>query len=281
MGGAGERVVVKGAPRIAADIAGPRRAGETPLLFLHGVGGNRTNWEDQLSALSARRLCAAMDIRGYGDSGDYDGPLDFGDCARDARRLLDHLGVSRAHIAGLSMGGLVAQEFAAATPARVASLILCDTGPGLFAHQPPGVAEDFLRLRRKPLEAGASPADMAPAVADALVGPHADVRARERLIDSMSALRAASYLKALEALVAYDAPPDLADFGGEALIICGADDQFTPPALSEMLARGFARAEIRIVPNAGHVANLDNPSAFNAALGEFLAKTEDEHGRTA
>lgn len=267
-------MILDGAPWIAADLAAPGGAAATPLLFLHGVGGNRANWEDQLAALSTQRLCVAMDIRGYGGSGDYDGPLDFRDCADDARRLLDHLGVARAHIVGLSMGGLIAQEFAAAVPARVASLILCDTGPGLFAHQPPGVAQEFLRLRRKPLEAGASPAEMAPAVADALVAPKADGRARGRLIDSMAALRAANYLKALEALVAYDAPPDLGRFGGRALVLCGADDRFTPPALSERLAARLPRAAMKIIPDAGHVSNIDNPRAFNAALAAFLEAAE-------
>ena len=95
------------APRIAVD-----HAGQGPLLvFLHGIGGQRTNWHAQLQALADRFHVVAWDARGYGASDDYDGPLAFGDFSADLVRVLDHFGAEAAHLVGLSMGGMIAQDF--------------------------------------------------------------------------------------------------------------------------------------------------------------------------
>src|SRR5438876_8255925 len=107
---------VAGPPRIAFD-----HAGVGPLVVLmHGIGGNRSNWHDQLPELARSFHAVAWDARGYGDSDDYDGDLDFGDFARDLARLLDHFGAARAHLVGLSMGGVIALDFVTRWPARVA-----------------------------------------------------------------------------------------------------------------------------------------------------------------
>ena len=92
---------VPGEPCIAYDQAGE---GDI-VLFLHWIGGIRSNWRDQSRAFVRNYHAAAWDARDYGASDDYAGPLDFGDFASDIVRLLDHLGAATAHIAGLSMGG--------------------------------------------------------------------------------------------------------------------------------------------------------------------------------
>ena len=94
------------------------------MLFLHGIGGNRHNWDRQVAAFSTRYRAAAWDARGYGDSDDYAGPLDFADFWRDLERVLDQLSEKRAHLVGLSMGGRIARDFALQRPHRVASLTL-------------------------------------------------------------------------------------------------------------------------------------------------------------
>lgn len=174
-------------PRIAVDVEG-----RGPLLvFLHGIGGNRSNWRDQLPVFAADFTAIAWDARGYGDSEDDDGPLDFGDFSDDLLRVLDHFGAARAHLCGLSMGGRIAQDFHDRHPGRVASLTLCDTQPGL-AQMPVEKRREFIRLRQEPLRAGKRPADIAPEVARSLVGPRAVPGAFERLVESMTALHANS-----------------------------------------------------------------------------------------
>ena len=133
--------IIPGTPRLAID-----HAGAGPLvIFLHGIGGNRTNWHDQIPAFSDRFHAVSWDARGYGESDDYDGPLDFGDFAVDLIRVLDRFDAPRAHLVGLSMGGVIALDFAARYPDRLATLTLCDTMPG-FGHLTEAQRREFIRL---------------------------------------------------------------------------------------------------------------------------------------
>ena len=96
------------APKIAVDYAGQ---GDL-VVFLHGIGGNRRNWRAQLPVFAAAGFRAvAWDARGYGDSDDYDGPLDFYAFRDDLARVLDHFSAETANIVGLSMGGRIAASF--------------------------------------------------------------------------------------------------------------------------------------------------------------------------
>lgn len=138
-----ETTFVPGPPRLAID-----HMGSGPfLMFLHGIGGNRANWRDQLPVFAEDFHAASWDARGYGDSDDYDGPLDFGDFAADLVRVLDHFGVARAHLCGLSMGGRILQDFVARFPDRVAALVLCGTTPGFDVSMTPEKKAEFVRLR--------------------------------------------------------------------------------------------------------------------------------------
>jgi 3-oxoadipate enol-lactonase len=175
--------IVPGTPRIAVE-----HVGAGPLVvFLHGIGGNRTNWSDQLPVFGADFHAVAWDARGYGDSDDYEGALDFGDFARDLRRVLDHFGAPRAHLIGLSIGGMIALDFVVHCGDRVATLTLCDSLPG-FTHLSEAQRAEFIRLREAPLLAGKEPRDMAPAVARSLLGKNPRAGSYERLVESMSAL---------------------------------------------------------------------------------------------
>jgi 3-oxoadipate enol-lactonase len=252
-------------PRIAVDVGGRGPL----LLFLHGIGGNRSNWRDQLPVFAEYFTAAAWDARGYGDSDDYEGALDFGDLSADLLRVLDHFQAERAHLCGLSMGGRIAMDFHDRHPKRVASLTLCDTQPGL-ARMPAEKRREFIRLRQEPLHAGKTPAEIAPAVARTLVSPKASPAAFQRLVDSMAALHTASYLKTIEASFLYARAPDLEGIRVPTHILVGADDSLTPPEIARAMAERIAGAKLTIIADAGHLANLDQPEAFNAAALGFL-----------
>src|SRR5690606_4285874 len=100
------------------------------LVFLHGIGGNKRNWHDNLEVFGRYWHAVAWDARGYGESDDYEGPLAFTSYADDLIRVLDHFGAEKAHIVGLSMGGRIAMDFADRYPHRLLSLTLCDTHTG-------------------------------------------------------------------------------------------------------------------------------------------------------
>src|SRR5687768_9061073 len=117
------------APRLAVSVAG-----EGPLvLFLHGIRGNRGNWSKQVQSFATHYRAAAWDARVYGGSDDYPGPLQFDHFSGDVLRVVEHFGVERAHLVGLSMGGRIARNVALRFPERLKSLTLVSTTPGFDA----------------------------------------------------------------------------------------------------------------------------------------------------
>ena len=185
-----QKIVVGPAPRLALSVAG-----EGPLLlFLHGLGGRRQNWDAQLACFSKRFKAVAWDARGYGDSDDYDGPLQFSVFSEDVLRVLDHFKIEKAHLVGLSMGGRIARNFALHHPERVDRLVLANTSPG-FGSLTPQEVRDFVERRRN-----VDPV----AQTKLLVSPHARAGALDDLVASLSAVHRESYLKTMEASVAQD-----------------------------------------------------------------------------
>lgn len=258
-------------PHIAVD-----HCGSGPLvIFLHGIGGNRSNWREQLPAVAPYFHAVAWDARGYGGSDDYDGPLDFSDFGRDLIRVIDYFGEESAHLVGLSMGGLIAQDFYRRYPEKVLSLVLADTRNSVQRFN----NEDFLKRRETPLRAGLTPRDIAPELAPTLASPRASSAVIGRLVESLSALRKESYLKTLRAVTLCGERPEFRDLDGfvdlkavsvPTLVICGADDQVTPREASIAMAAAIPNARLHIVDGAGHVSNIEKPDEFNDALLTFL-----------
>jgi 3-oxoadipate enol-lactonase len=265
---AGERMditsyKVPGMPRLSLDLAG-----QGPfVLFMHGIGGNRRNWRRQLAAFAGDFACAAWDARGYGNSDDYEGTLAFDDFVDDVLRVLDHFGVERAHLLGLSMGGRIAMRCALLHPRRVATLTLVDTHEGFEAFTPEQ-RRQFVESRRAPLLAGKTPRDIAEPVARSLVGPKATPEQLGELVDSISRLHKDSYIKSLQATVEQVNLGDIRTIRAPAHFIVGADDALTPVAMHHEMAAKLGGALVSVLPDAGHLSNIENPQAFNdAALG--------------
>jgi 3-oxoadipate enol-lactonase len=247
-------------------------AGEGPLVvLLHGIGGGRTNWRANIPALAAGFRVVAWDARGYGDSGDVPGRRRFDDFAADLSVVLDHFGAQRAHLVGLSMGGRIALRFRALHPYRVASLVLADTHLGFGALSDRERAA-FLSTRRDPLLAGQTPADIAPGLARRLVGDPANGALIAEVVASLAALRADAYLRTIAASVDDDLDPATEGVGVPTLVVVGARDRVTPPALARELAGRIDGAELAILEGAGHLSNMEAPDAFNRAVLAFLAR---------
>jgi len=237
-------------------------AGRGPLVvFLHGIGGHRAHWAAQVEFFSNKFKAAAPDARGYGDSDDYDGPLQFEDFSADVVRVLDLLKDDKAHIVGLSMGGRVARNFALKHPDRVHTLTLANTSPGFDALSSEEV-ERFVEERR----------NRRPDSADRLLGSRAHPDAHRALEASFKALRRPSYLKTLEASVSQDRAAPLEDIAVPTLVITGDEDPVYPPSLAQDMARRIPGAELAVLQGCGHLSNLEQPERFNAALLDFLSR---------
>jgi 3-oxoadipate enol-lactonase len=254
-------------PRIALDVAG-----EGPLLlFLHGIGGNRTNWREALAHFAQHFTAAAWDARGYGASEDDDPatPRDHGAYSADLLRVLEHFGAARAHLCGLSMGGRIAMDFAVRHPGRVHGLVLADTHLG-FGHFSAEERAAFVQMRRGPLDAGRTTRDMAPPVARSLMGGAAGEAVFQRLVESMAALRPASYIRAIECMVDSDRFDAYGAIAAPTLVVAGEDDRLTPPEMGREIASRIRGARFAAIPRAGHLANIEAPAIFNALVDDFL-----------
>lgn len=251
--------------------------GSGPLVvFLHGIGGNRTNWYGQLDHFSDKFCAVTWDARGYGASDDSPQTLKFSDYADDLAHLLDHLKTDCAHLVGLSMGGMILQDFYNRYANRVATLSLVDTSAG-FGAASEEAKHDFLARRLEPLEKGLTPKDIAPGVVEVLASKHASTAVREQLIASLSALRVEPYKQALHAIVTTDFRSMLVTISVPTLVIVGDEDIVTPPAASEFLAQQISGATLIRIPQAGHLTNIEKPQEFNAALRPFL----EQHAQRA
>ena len=239
------------------------------LIFLHGIGGNKRNWHPNLPAFGQYWHAVAWDARGYGESDDYDGPLDFLDYSRDVARVMDHFKAPKAHIVGLSMGGRIALDFAALYPDRLITLTLCDTHTG-FAHFSDEKKREFIRLRKEPLERGLSPKDIAVPVAKSLCGTNVSAKAFDALVDSLSRLHKESYIKCIESSTMALPHGRLSEIKVPTHVLVGSQDSLTTPKMCRELASQIAGATLTVIPDAGHLINIEQPTEFNKAAITFI-----------
>ena len=239
----------------------------TPLLFLHGVGSDRSVWQPQIDHFAGERRTVAIDYPGYGDS-DASDATGYDGFAVAVLATLAELGIKQAHVCGLSLGGVVAIAIHAAAPDRCASLILADS----FARHPEGQAIHDRSLAALE-EVGI--AGLATARVDALVGASASREVRDEVVATMSRIDPAAYAKGVAAVWLADQRQRAAAISCPTLIMCGAEDRITPPALSEELKDLIPHAALVEISAAGHLANIEQPAIFNRVVEAFLAGIED------
>ncbi len=249
---------------------------ERIVVLLHGVGGSRESWSDELSgtgrALAEAGLCpVAVDLPGYGHSP----TLEQYDIAGMAARVLDTLWslprhcAARIAVVGHSMGGMVAQELVASAPREVDVLALMATSPA-FGRPDGAWQRDYLAQRLAPLDAGRGLASVAPGLCKGMASANAqhDVVARAALL--MMAVPEATYRSALHAIIGFDRRDDLAALAIPVLCLAGADDRSAPPVVMAQMASRIPRAEYRCLEGVGHLAHMEAPQAVNPVLVSFL-----------
>jgi 3-oxoadipate enol-lactonase/4-carboxymuconolactone decarboxylase len=246
-------------------IEGPQ--GAAPLLLLHSLGTSLHVWDAQAVRLARRFRLIRPDLRGHGLSGVTPGPYSMDLLAADMLALLDALGVASAHVAGLSIGGMVAQAMAHAAPGRVASLVLCDTAmaipPAHLWHERAATAR---RTGMAPL--------VEPVLARWVTAGFAASPAAEGLRAMLRRTDPEGYAAAAEAIAGADLTAATARLSLPALVIVGAQDQATPVASAEALARALG-ARLVVLENAAHIPTVEQPEAVGEAIEQFLAPAEE------
>ena len=240
-----------------------------PVILLHGFPHNRSLWADQLFGLSDRCRIIAPDLRGFGESAPRE-PYSMESYADDVAELMERLELEKAMVGGLSMGGYVAFEFLRRHRDRVHSLVLADTKPGADTDETKG--------KRKALQEVARTSG-AIAVADAQITGMIGAKTREtrpeiaeRVHGMMAAQPVEGIVGALEAMMnRRDSTAMLPEIKLPVLIVVGEDDALTPEKESRAMHAAIPGSLLVVIPEAGHVSNVEHPDQFNSAMRNFLA----------
>jgi pimeloyl-ACP methyl ester carboxylesterase len=239
--------------RIAWDEAG---AGE-PVLFVHGLGYDRSGWGPAPSLLADRFRVITFDNRGVGESDAPPGPYTIAEMAADGAAVLDAAAVESAHVVGTSLGGMIAQELGLQNPERVDTLVLSSTTPGgddAFP-MPQASVELYAALADDP-----SPENLRRVVENSL-SEHT-VTTRPELVEEIVRYRLdhrptrAAWLAQASAAGAFSSRSALAALDTPTLLIHGMEDNVVDPRNSELLAQALPDAELLLVPCTGHLADF-------------------------
>jgi len=244
-----------------------------PVLLAYGIGGNAGMWQPNVAALASRYRLVLWEPRGHARSESPEDPskLTFGHWVLDLHDLLDHLGLTRAVVGGLSLGGGISTRFALAHPERVRALVAVASSSA--AGLPLSVPNIVMRARSIEVTLTGGMDAMAefaiqsnPNVSGRLT---LDPRAREEVFAMYRMLKPIGYANALRALLQMDYITErLPEIAAPTLLVCGDED----PSLGPMrvMAERIKHAQLVLLSPAGHFANRDQPEAFNRAVLDFL-----------
>jgi 3-oxoadipate enol-lactonase len=243
-----------------------------PVVFLHGVGGDHSAWRPQLLHFADRFRCLAWDMPGYGAS-PPPAAMTFPTLARSLLDLLDGLQLPTVHLVGQSLGGMIAQEFAAAHPDRLRSLVLVATSPA-FGKADKAWQQKFLDDRLGALDRGMTMPELARANIARIIGRDADPLGVAIATACTANIPVAGYRQAVTMILGFDRRAELARIAVPTLAIAGGVDTVAPAPMMEKMAAQIPGAKFLAVEGAGHLVNLEQPGVFNRALAQFLAEVE-------
>ena len=269
------RRIVQAATGQGLAISYERAGSGPPLVLLHGFIVDRRMWRRQVDDLSNDFDVIAWDIPGSGESADppeeFSMPQ-FADCLAD---LMDHAEITAAHLLGLSWGGTLALAFHERFPARVRSLILADTYAGWTGSL--GAEAAAQRLNRCLQESRRPPDDWVPQLVPEVFSPNAP----RALVDEIRAIMWDFHpvgFRAMSRAVHPDFSDALAVVDVPTLLIWGQDDSRSPLACGEKMREQVSGAQLVVIPQAGHLSNMEQPERFNAEVRKFLLSVEHERG---
>jgi 3-oxoadipate enol-lactonase len=259
------------------------------VVFIHGFPFDSSMWEPQLDALPEGWRGLAPDLPGFGRSPlngqpskasagrrqgsgiarDDEPVLSMGRLAREIADLIDGECNGTAVVCGLSMGGYVSFELLRHQAERIRGLILVDTRAEADSDE---ARENRLLMAQTARDSGSGPIATS-MIPDLLAGSTRQAKPDivDRVRSMILAVPAVTVVGALAGMAArHDSTGDLARIGVPTLVVVGEEDAITPPDGARRMAEAIPGAALEVIPDAGHLSNLENPDAFNRAMGTFL-----------
>ena len=251
------------------DLTGPE--GAPAVVFSNSVGCTLEMWDDVVGEIAGRYRCLRYDTRGHGRSGSADTAITIDDLAADVVAFLDELKIDRVHFVGLSLGSMTGLALASRDSGRLAGLVAMAT----TAHLPP---VDFWLNRAATVRASGPEAVIETIIPRWFTAPFIQraPKAVDRVRKGFMTIDRAGYARCCEAIGAMDLRSRVGAITAPTLVIAGADDPVTTPAMAEAVRAGIPGAEIVMVANAGHLLCIEQPKAVAAHLLVFLDRHTGE-----
>lgn len=242
----------------------------TPVLLLHGLGSSGADFEQVAPGLSRSHRVVVPDVRGHGRSGKPPGPYSVPLFAGDIAQVCDHLGLKGAHVAGLSMGGMIAFQLAVDRPDLVRSLTIINSGPALV---PRTLKQKLPLLLRLLILGWFGPGAFARVLAPKLFPKPEQEALRRQLIERVGSNDKAAYLAATRALIGWSVVDRVKEIACPILVL-GSDRDYTPTAVKRAYMALLRDARLVELRDSGHAAPADQPEQVLAAMESFLAQVE-------
>lgn len=244
------------------------KTGSPVVLLLHGLGAMGESWGFQVPALEAANFSVLIpDLRGFGKSSYPGGTSSIQSMSNDVVKLLDFLQIPKINLAGISMGGTVALQFALDHPDRVHKLVLINT----FAHLNPDSFKGWLYfLIRTVLLYTLGINKQANVVAKRIFPDPKQAEFRQILISQINQADPHGYRAAMWALARFNVKQRLNELSIPTLVITGENDTTVPPKIQKDLAGGIPNSQQTIIPAAGHAVIVDQTETFNKIFIDFL-----------
>jgi 3-oxoadipate enol-lactonase len=249
-------------------------AGDTglpPLVFLHGIGGAARAWRSQLETFGKRYRAVAWDMPGYSGSLPL-ARVSISTLAEALQDFLHDIAAEKPILVGHSIGGMIVQQWLANNPHSAGAVVLAQTSPA-FGKADGDWQKSFIEARLGPLDRGESMASLAPNLVKELVGDDPDPEGMKVARNCMASVPEASYRASMLAMLGFDQRQALKDIRIPTLVLSGSKDKNAPASMMAKMASFIPSASYVELEGAGHLVNLEQPHAFDAALDHFLKTT--------
>jgi len=227
------------------------------VLFIHGAGGGQYTWSYQKGFFEKQFNPIVIELPGHGESGE-EGEEEIGRYAEHVRTFLKTLGLQKVFLIGHSMGGAIVQTLALTHPEMIKGIVLVGTGARLKVLPMilDGIKNNFEETVKK--------------INQFAYSQKASSDLIEKSVSTMLQCRAEVLCGDFLACDRFDFMNEVGKINLPTLILCGDDDQLTPIKYSQFLQRRIKGSKMEVLPNAGHMAMMESPQAFNEKIGEFI-----------
>jgi pimeloyl-ACP methyl ester carboxylesterase len=241
-----------------------------PVLLVHGLGSSIQDWEYQMPHLLRDRRVLAIDLRGHGRSGKPRERYSMAGFAADVAALIEHLGLPRVHLVGISMGGMVGFQLGVDRPELLRSLTIVNSGPEVRAKS---AADWWMLAKRWTLSRLLSMQTIGQGLGRILFPHPEQAELRAKIEQRWPENDKRAYLSSLDAIIGWSVRERLATITCPTLVVT-ADRDYTSVASKEAYVRELPNARLVVIERSRHATPMDQPQRFNAVLDEFLAQVE-------